>query len=67
VVFYGGRSLSPDQVFSGGREGRPGLAVALEPQWYPNAAALRSLPLPVLKQGERYTAKSEWRFSLLPE
>ena len=67
VVFYGGRSLSPDQVFSGGREGRPGLAVALEPQWYPNAAALRSLPLPVLKQGERYTARSEWRFSLLPE
>ena len=67
VVFYGGRSLSPDQVFSGGRQGRPGLALALEPQWYPNAASLPGLSLPVLRKGERYTARSEWRFSLLPE
>ncbi len=61
-VLYTGGSLSRAQRFSGGRRGAPGMALALETQWYPNAAALSDLPQPVLFPGEVYRAQTEFRF-----
>jgi len=61
-VLYTGGSLNPSQRFAGGRRGAPGLALALETQWYPNAPALSDLPHPVLSPGEVYHARTEWRF-----
>ncbi len=61
-VLYTGGALNSSQQFSGGRRGAPGLALALETQWYPNAPALPDLPQPVLFPGEVYRARTEWRF-----
>lgn len=61
-VLYTGGSLNSSQRFSGDRGGAPGLALALETQWYPNTPALPDLPQPVLFPGEVFRAKTKWRF-----
>ncbi len=64
VILYTGGNLSSSQKFSEGRRGSPHLALALEPQGYPNASAHPSLPLPVLRPGEVWRSRSAWRFSV---
>jgi len=63
-VLYTGGSLISSQRFSGGRSGAPALALALETQWYPNAAALPDLPKPVLFPRETYESSTRWSFSI---
>lgn len=45
-LLFASAIFNPSQKFSGGLRGRPGLALALEPQGYPNAFVYPSLPLP---------------------
>ncbi len=65
AVVYSGGGLSSAAHFSAGRTGTPHLALALEPQWYPNALGLPELPAPVRPPGI-WRSRSTWRFSVMP-
>lgn len=61
MQFYAGNSLrSPGE---GGPPVAPRSALALEPQHFPNAVNEPAFPSPILRPGERYFARTEYRFS----
>ncbi len=66
AVFYSGGGLASAPRFSEKRRGAPHLALALEPQWYPNALGLPELPPPVHPSGTSWKSRSTWRFSVMP-
>ena len=59
---YTGNSLDGTGAGSSGRRYRQGDGVALEPQRHPDSPNRPELSDPVLRPGETYRSRTEWRF-----
>ena len=60
---YTGNALSGDVVGTSGRRYRQGDGIALETQVHPDAMNHPRLTSPVLRPGQRYAARTQWRFT----
>ncbi len=65
LQFYSGNFLNANIVGKGDRAYPKRSAFCLEPQWYPDSEAHADFPSAILKPGQLYQAKSEYRFSVV--